>query len=210
MLELENVERIIKWLGHASVRIEGEKIIYIDPWEIKTPQLKADIICITHDHYDHCSPEDIEKISKEDTEIAAPQSCSSKISGLGKTVKVGEGIEVKGISIEAVPAYNKDKSFHPASQGGVGYIINLGDMRIYHAGDTDLIPEMKDISADIVLLPVGGTYTMNAQEAAEAANLINPKVAIPIHYGSIVGSDAEAQKFSNLCEGEVKILAVTR
>ena len=208
--EMENIEKVIKWLGHSSVRIEGEKIVYIDPWKIKNPEPKADIVCVTHEHYDHCSSEDINRIKKDDTELVASQSCSGKIAGLLKTVKPGVNIQVKGISIKVVPAYNENKPFHPASQGGVGYIIEMDGISIYHAGDTDLIPEMQTISADVVLLPIGGTYTMNAREAAEAVTFIKPKIAIPIHYGTVAGSDADAEEFKNLCEVEVRVLPLSR
>lgn len=183
----------VEWLGHASFRINGEKTIYIDPYEIKSTII-ADIILITHDHFDHCSIDDIKKVSDQSTKIYAPESCN--IPGM-VTVKPGESHHIGKIVIETVPAYNTGKKFHPQNKGYVGYIVTIDGQRIYHAGDTDLIPEMKNIKADIVLLPIGGTYTMDAKEAALAANIINPKYAVPMHYGSIVGSIDDADVFEN-------------
>lgn len=206
---------MIHWLNHhASLRFEaslpdgqGSKTIYTDPWEIKSTEPKADIILITHDHFDHCSPPDIEKIAKPETIIIATQGCVSKLKGYTvKTLKPGESTNVNGINIEAVAAYNINKQFHPKSNNWVGYIFTLDGKRIYQAGDADLIPEMKDIKADIVLLPIGGTYTMNATEAAEAVNLINPKLAIPIHCGKIVVNQNDPETFKKLAKCEVKIL----
>ncbi len=199
----------IDWLGHASVRITSDKIIYIDPYKIKGDG-KADLILITHGHYDHCSIEDIQKITKPTTIIVATTDCSSKFSGKVevadvKLIEPGQAINISGVSIEAVPAYNPKKQFHPKDNAWVGYIIEVQGKRIYHAGDTDLIPEMKKIKADIALLPIGGKYTMSPEEAAEAANIINPQLAIPIHFGSIIGTKADAEKFKALCKCKAKI-----
>ncbi len=202
------MEEMIKWLGHASVRIESDRVIYIDPWKIKSEK-KADIILITHDHYDHCSPEDIEKIKKEDTVVVAARNCASKLKGEVKFVEKGEKFSEKGVVIEVLPAYNPTKNFHPPNYGGVGYIVETRGIRIYHTGDTDVIPEMKNLKVDVILVPVGGTYTMNAEEAAELVNLLQPKLAIPIHYGSIVGSAQDAERFKRLCKVEVKILPIS-
>ncbi len=199
----------LDWLGHASVRINSDKIIYIDPYQIKG-EVKADLILITHGHYDHCSIEDIQKIAKPTTIIVATTDCSSKFSGKVevadvKLIESGQSINVIGVKIESVPAYNPKKQFHPKSNAWVGYIIEIKGKRIYHAGDTDLIPEMKKIKADIALLPIGGKYTMSPEEAAEAANIIKPEIAIPIHFGSIIGTKADAEKFKALCKCNVKI-----
>ena len=196
----------IKWLGHDTFRIEAPGLtIYIDPWNIKHPT-PADIIFITHDHYDHCSPADVKKLLKSDTIIVAPADCARKFKTETKVVKPNEKLNVKGIDIETVPAYNTNKPFHPKSNGWVGYIIKAGNVRIYHAGDTDYIPEMNDIKTDIALLPVSGTYVMTASEAASAANVIKPRIAIPMHYGAIVGDEQDAQEFKKLCAQEVRIL----
>ena len=194
----------ISWLGHSSVKIGGDKIIYIDPWKLKDGE-KADIILVSHSHGDHLSPEDIKKISKEDTVIITTPDCVSQLSGDVRAVKPGDEVIVSGITIEAVASYNKDKAFHPKANNWIGFVVTVGGKRIYYCGDTDLIPEMENIKADIVIAPVGGTYTMTAEEAAEAVNLMKPEVAIPIHYDDIVGSIEDAKKFKELCEVPVEI-----
>ena len=192
----------IDWLGHASVRMLGSKIIYIDPWKIKNP-VPADIVLITHGHYDHCSPEDIEKIRKENTIVMAPENCAA---GLGaRAVKPGDTIEIEGVIIKMVPAYNIGKKFHPRNSGWVGYVISIDGKTIYHAGDSDAIPEMEEIKTDIAFLPVGGTYTMNAREAAEIAGKMKPQLAVPIHYNSIVGSYKDAEDFKRYCGCKAEI-----
>jgi len=195
----------IKWLGHASFRIDGEKVIYIDPWNVKQAE-PADLILVTHEHFDHCSPEDIKKIQKKGTIVVTVSDCAEKLQREVKIVKPGDSLTVSDIEVEAVPAYNIKKSFHPKANGWVGFVFTVAGKRIYHAGDTDLIPEMEEIKADIVLLPVGGTYTMDAKEAAEAANKMKPEIAIPMHYGSVVGSAREAEEFKELCQVRVEIL----
>lgn len=198
----------IKWLGHASVRIEAEKVIYIDPWKIgDTP--KADLILITHSHYDHFSPDDIRKIQKEDTVIIAAADLENKLSGNVQFLKPGDRTKAQGIEVEAVPAYNMNKSFHPRENNWLGFVLNVEGTAIYHSGDTDVIPEMKHIRADIWMLPVGGTYTMTAQEAAAAVNGIRPGMVIPIHCGDLVGTFDDAGTFKELCETPVEIKAVT-
>jgi L-ascorbate metabolism protein UlaG (beta-lactamase superfamily) len=194
----------IHWLGHASFKITGEKIVYIDPWKLKDGE-PADIILITHNHYDHLSPEDVAKIATDRTWIVTTGDAAKKLSGNIKTIKPGDSIIVEGIKIEAVPAYNVNKNFHPKANNWVGFIVTINNKRIYHSGDCDFMPEMKNIKADIVLMPVGGTYTMTAEEAANAVNTINPEVAIPMHYDDIVGSKADAEKFRNFCKSPVVI-----
>jgi len=195
----------LKWLGHASFLIDSELKIYIDPYDLKSGLPEADIILITHSHYDHLSVEDIEKIAKNDTVILTPDK---KNISTGKIIEVkpNETREIKGIKIETVPAYNIGKSFHPKENNWVGYIVEIEGKRIYHAGDTDFIPEMKEITCDIALLPVGGTYTMDWKEAVEAGRTINTKIVIPMHWGKIVGEKSDALKVKENLKKEVIIL----
>ena len=195
----------IHWLGHDTFRIEGEQLIYTDPFQIKKKD-KADIILITHEHRDHCSPEDVKKIQGPDTVIVAPADCVAKLKGNLKVVKPGEKIEVKGVTIEVVPSYNTNKQFHTKDRGWVGYVFTVKGQRIYIAGDTDRIPEMKNIKTDIAILPVSGTYVMTADEAVQAALDIKPKVAIPMHYGSIVGTKEDALKFAEKLKGKIEVV----
>lgn len=206
----ERVQKIlnsIKWYGHASVMIKSEKVIYFDPFELPVGAEKADIILITHEHYDHFSQEDIKKIQKENTILVSTPDVIAKVKGEKREIFPGKEMEIDGIRVRAVPAYNIDKRFHPKEKKWVGYIVEIEGVTLYHAGDTDFIPEMKNLGKiDIAFLPVGGTYTMNAKEAAEAANAISPAVAIPMHWGSIVGSESDAEAFRKECKVNVKIL----
>ncbi len=196
----------ITWLGHASFKIKNEMILYIDPWNIDPDEEKADLVLITHEHFDHLSPEDIEKVQGDHTVVVTIPLCESKIAGEVKVIQAGETIRISDVEIEAVPAYNINKSFHQKEAGRVGYIITMGGERIYHAGDSDLIPEMESIDVDVALLPVGGVYTMSPEEAAKAANRIRPKLAIPMHWGTeVVGKREDAEKFKDLCDVPVEI-----
>ncbi|MDH4028211.1 MAG: MBL fold metallo-hydrolase [Nitrospirota bacterium] len=198
----------IHWLGHDTFKITGEKTVYTDPFKIKKRD-HADIILITHEHYDHCSVNDIKKLQGSGTTIVAPPDCADKLSGNIRTVKPGDKLTVDGMEIEVVPSYNTDKQFHTRDRNWVGYIFTVNGRRIYLAGDTDHIPEMKTFkNIDIALLPVSGTYVMNADEAVKAALDINPKVAVPMHYNSIVGTEKDAGRFAEGLKGkiEVKIL----
>lgn len=194
----------LHWLGHDTFKIEGEKVIYTDPFQV-TKKDTADIILITHDHRDHCSPEDIKKVQGPDTIIVATSDCAGKLSGDVRTMKPGDRITVGGVDIEAVPAYNTNKQFHLKESEWVGYIFTMNGQRIYLAGDTDHIPEMKTMDADIAFLPVSGTYVMTAEEAVRAALDIKPKIAIPMHYNSIVGTEEDAERFAEGLKGKVEV-----
>jgi L-ascorbate metabolism protein UlaG (beta-lactamase superfamily) len=207
------VENIF-WLGHSSVKIGGEKVVYIDPWKLKGEE-KADLILISHSHYDHLSPEDVKKIRKPETVILTTTDSAAKLSGDVRALRPGDVVDVGGIAVEAVPAYNTIRMrspgvpFHPKGERWIGFIVTLGGKRIYYVGDSDVVPEMKAVKADIVIVPVGGTYTMNAQEAAELVNLIHPETAIPVHWGDIVGSVKDAEQFKTLCRVPVEIKPIT-
>lgn len=194
----------IHWLGHDTFKITGEKVIYTDPFKIKKADV-ADIILITHEHRDHCSPDDVSKLQGPGTVIIAPADCAAKLRGNLKVIRPGDTINVSGIRIEAVPSYNTNKQFHTKDRGWVGYIVTVSGQRIYLAGDTDHIPEMTNFRADIALLPVSGTYVMTADEAVQAALDIKPKIAIPMHYGSIVGTVDDAKTFAAKLKGKIVV-----
>ncbi len=220
-MKIDNVE--LKWLGHSGFLIaskdvpskEGRnsKVIYIDPYNIKEGE-KADIILITHSHYDHCSVADLNKIIKKGTKILLPADCQSKITRSEIPIQIevfepGMEIEFGDVKISAVSAYNIDKPFHAKEESWMGYLIKINDVLIYHAGDTDKIPEMQKLTGFkqkdktfVALLPVGGRFTMSVEEAVEAAKLIKPSLAIPMHYGSVVGSEEDADEFVEMCKEE--------
>jgi L-ascorbate metabolism protein UlaG (beta-lactamase superfamily) len=194
----------VKWLGHDSYRFDfNGKIMYIDPYEVKETE-QADIILITHGHYDHCSIEDLKKLVKDDTIIFTTPDTTSKLAskvhgGHIKLVKPGDAFVEGNIKINTVPSYNIDKEFHPKANEWVGYIFEINGIKFYHAGDTDLIPEMEEIQCDVAFLPVSGTYVMNVEQAVQAARMIMPKIAIPMHYGKIVGKVTDGEEFKRLC-----------
>lgn len=205
----------ISWLGHDSFRIKKDLIIYVDPYQIRGGP-PADIVLITHDHFDHLSLDDLKKVVTEKTTVVAAKHCEKELKKLGKGtvryVSPGDEVSIGNVRVKAVHAYNVNKFrepgkvFHPKEYGGVGYVVTVGNVSIYHAGDTDHIPEMKELKVDVALLPVSGTYVMTAAEAAEAAKTIKPKTAIPMHYGAIVGSEKDAEEFKRLYGGETVIL----
>ncbi len=198
----------VYWLGHAGFKIKGKDVvIYIDPWNIISTE-KADLILITHEHFDHLSEADIKKIIKPDTVIVGSYEVGRQLGGKYnvKILRPGEKTTVKGVEIKAVPSYNINKKFHTKESEKVGFVFVLDNISYYHAGDTDLIPEMENIRVDVAFLPVSGTYVMNAKEAAKATELIKPKIAIPMHYGAIVGSEKDALEFKRLAKCEVLIL----
>ena len=214
MFEYQGVK--ISWLGHDSFRITNGKTVIIDPFKIRPIPEKADIILISHEHFDHLSLDDIKKVSSDKTTIVTIPACKKELSSLKvkevKAVKPGDKVALGDIAIEAVPAYNLNKfrepgkPFHPKEDGKVGFILLTKGVRIYHAGDTDPIPEMKGFRTDIAFLPVSGTYVMTPEEAADAARMIKPKLAIPMHYGTIVGSENDAERFKQLAPCPVQIL----
>lgn len=204
--EVKKMVENIHWLGHDTFKIVGEKIIYTDPFKIKKKDV-ADLILITHEHYDHCSLDDVKKIQGPNTVIVTTADCAKKLSGNIKVIKPGDKINVSGIDIEAVPAYNTNKQFHTKDKGWVGFIFKVNNQRIYIAGDTDYIPEMKTFrDIDIALLPVSGTYVMTADEAVQAALDIKPRIAIPMHYGSIVGDKNDAKRFAESLKGKIEVI----
>ena len=219
MYEYEDIQ--ITWTGHDGFRIRGtnsqnnQVTVYIDPYQLASKYQKkndADVVLLTHDHFDHLSTDDLKQIINNNTSILSATECVEKLAGLKvkeiSGIKRGEKSIIKGLTIEAVHAYNINKKFHPKSDGKVGFIIRINEKRIYHAGDADLIPEMESVDPDIALVPVSGTYVMTAEEAAKAVNeLIRPKkVVIPMHYNAVVGTEEDAKKFKklvNVCKVEI-------
>ena len=202
----------IKVFAQNSIRITmGNKKIYIDPFQMKESPKDADFIFITHEHSDHYSPEDMKKVAGNNTTLILPESMqgkkaeASKIVARIETVKPSETKTVDGLEFTTVPAYNVNKQFHPKSNGWVGYILNVNGTKIYIAGDMDATDEAKAVKCDVALVPVGGTYTMTATEAADLINIIQPKVAIPVHYGSVVGSAADANTFKEKVKAPIKV-----
>ena len=206
----------IEVLYHSSIRINKEKTIYIDPFKIDRNYNDADIIFITHDHYDHYSEEDIDKVINENTVIVIPEELLTKVlkKGINKnaiiTVKPNQKYMVQGIKFETVPAYNTNKIFHPKENGWVGYVIEINGIKYYIAGDTDITEENKKVKCDVAFVPVGGTYTMDFKEAAQMVNEIQPKVAVPIHYGSVVGTKQNAEEFIKLLHTNIKGVILMR
>lgn len=204
---LENIEV----LCHSSIRFSKKKIIYFDPFKIEKNYNDADVIFITHDHYDHYSEEDIDKVVKGDTIIVVPEDLKTKLlkKGLKEkniiTVRPNENYTVKNIEFKTIPAYNVNKQFHPKENAWVGYLLEIEGVTYYIAGDTDITEENKKVKCDVAFVPVGGTYTMDYKEAAELINEIKPKVAVPTHYGSIVGSKDDGAKFAKLVDKDIEV-----
>ena len=210
----------IAWLGHDGFKIiftkkDEKKTIYIDPYQLSESRKNAhdaDLVLISHNHYDHLSLDDIQEILKSDTKILASAECDEKLSTLPHELKgavPGDKLTIQEVPVEIVPAYNTNKRFHPKADKKVGFVIVLEKYRIYHAGDTDMIPEMEFTKPDVALVPVSGTYVMNSEEAAKATNeIIKPtKFVVPMHYGTIVGSEKDAMNFRDLVKiCETKIL----
>lgn len=207
------LERNLTWLGHAGFRIEASKrVVYVDPYRVR-PGEPADLILITHGHYDHFSPDDLKAIAKRGTTAVAPPAVAEQLKGRVVSIEPGESHELEGVDVRAVAAYNTNKldsegrPFHPREAGLVGYVITVGGFSIYHSGDTDVIPEMDQAAGvDVALLPVSGTHVMTATEAAEAARRIGPRVAVPMHWGTLIGSRDDAEQFAELSSVPVEIL----
>ncbi|MBI2105420.1 MBL fold metallo-hydrolase [Candidatus Woesearchaeota archaeon] len=198
----------IHWLGHASFKLTGQKIIYIDPVKISSKE-KADIILVSHSHFDHFSLEDISKITSRETNILITPDSQSKLKNIsGKVVLIepNKKYNVQGILIETFPSYNTNKKFHPRENDWIGFVLNFNGKKILYAGDTDITDELLNVKVDIALVPVSGVYVMNAKEAAELVNKIKPQLAIPYHYGSIVGTEQDALQFKKLANIQVEIL----
>jgi L-ascorbate metabolism protein UlaG (beta-lactamase superfamily) len=210
----------LEWLGHSSFRVRvggaGGQVVYIDPYRVPEGP-KADLILVTHGHYDHFSPRDVERLAHRGTWLVAPAAVVERLSGRVLSAAAGESLApagLRGIEVTAVAAYNTSKrdgegqAFHPREAGWVGYELNLRGERLYHCGDTDVIPEMDAVAGcDVALLAVSGTYVMTAAEAAEAARRIGPGVSVPMHWGDHIGTRADAEEFARLAPGDVRIMS---
>jgi L-ascorbate metabolism protein UlaG (beta-lactamase superfamily) len=207
----------LDWIGHSGFRLRmGRANVYIDPYRVSADAPKADLILVTHGHYDHFSPQDIERLTQKGTVLVAPAAVAERVTGRVISIAPGEMLEdelVRGVAVAAIAAYNTSKRndegqvFHPREAGFVGYDLNVRGERLYHAGDTDVIPEMDQVAGvDVALLPVSGTYVMTPDEAAEAARRIAPRVAVPMHWGVNIGSREDAVAFAELAPVEVQIM----
>jgi L-ascorbate metabolism protein UlaG (beta-lactamase superfamily) len=197
----------LHWIGHDTFRLDSPLVIYIDPWHLPASSPSADLILVSHEHHDHCSPESVEQIRKADTVILASAGAAQSLEPDVEVMRPGEKRVVGPITVETVPAYNVDKPFHPQGANHLGFILQIGDERLYFAGDTDVIPEMKSIRCDVALLPVSGKYVMTADEAVEAAKILRPKVAVPMHYGAgVAGTAADADRFREKSPVAVEVL----
>jgi L-ascorbate metabolism protein UlaG (beta-lactamase superfamily) len=217
MMGVKLLEKL-RWLGHDSFLYVGPPVLYFDPWRLEQGQPAtwpvADIVLVSHEHGDHCSPQDVERVSGPGTVIIANQTAAPSLPGTVRIMRPGETLSVGEATVEAVPAYNIDKyrspgvPFHPRPAMHNGYVVTVGGERVYFAGDTDHIPEMAGIDCDVALLPVSGTYVMTAEEATEAARAIGPRVAVPMHYGAgVVGTASDAERFAALYGGQVFIMS---
>ena len=201
----------LHWLGHDSFRLDGEAVIYFDPWKLKGGLPQADLVLVSHEHHDHCSPDDVEKVSGPGTVVLAGGAAAAQLPA-ARAVRPGDRLTVAGIDVEAVRAYNVNKfrspgvPFHPREAGHVGYVVTVGGVRLYFVGDSDHIPEMADIACDVALLPVSGTYVMTAEEAVDAAQTLAPQVVVPMHFGSGIGTAGDGDRFAQLYGGEVVVL----
>jgi len=199
----------VKVLTHSSIKIEGERVLYFDPYNVAEESHDADVILVTHDHYDHYSPEDIKKVAKGDTCLIMPESMKGQEGKAGisevKFISPNGTLEIKGLVIRTVPAYNHLKPFHTKGKNFVGYLVTMNGVTYYVAGDTDRIPEIQSVKCDVALVPVGGKFTMDYKEAAKLVNQISPRLAIPTHYGTVVGSKKDGERFAALVEEGIEV-----
>lgn len=204
----------VRVLTHSAIRMESEygAVLYFDPYDLAEEFHDADVIAITHTHYDHFSPEDIKKVAKEDTLIVAPETCAKEVAQIGLpliTLAAGEATAVKGNVIHAVPAYNVEPErlgFHPQENGWLGYQVVMDDLTYYIAGDTDQNPDNETLRCDVALVPIGGTYTMDPKQAAEFVNKIRPRIVIPTHYGTAVGTKEDVETFEPLVDKKIEVM----
>ena len=211
-MQINEMVQRIDWLGQAAVRISaGSGTVYLDPYKLQAAEPAA-LVLVTHSHADHCSPDDLAKVVGQETVLVAPQDCLDKVAELPAeqilTLRPGEQATIADIRIDAVPAYNVVKTrFHPEDNAWVGYILTIDGVRIYHFGDTERVPEMKDLTCDIALLPLGQTYTMESvEQAVEAVRDVKAAVAIPIHYGMYEGTKEDATTFQKLLAGTCQVV----
>ena len=201
----------IEVLCHSCIKFNKGEVIYFAPFKIEKNHNDADAIFITHDHYDHYSEEDIDKVVKKGTIIVAPEDLLTKLLKKGferdnmVLVTPNQKYTVKGIEFQTIPAYNVNKQFHPKANEWVGYVLKIDGVTYYIAGDTDITEENKKVKCDVAFVPVGGTFTMDYKEAAELINEIKPKIAVPTHYGSIVGEKSDGVSFSKLVSPEIEV-----